>query len=998
MSIDQTTIYSSETVSQPVVSAEYDINILDSGLNEADESTLMDTNTSSAGTSTILELWVSVLELLNTGQLTHTDPQLLALVDALVASGVLPDQADDMNAFLQGFHAWFLSMDATGTYSDLLTVLEAKILVAWAQQQVPSPFDQVIAFDALNMFNQYTSYCQVVMGEEVITLSYFSSVPVAYDASSHSSFGILYHHQWQEPMPSNGVDYSQAHDQLTLSEADQLAIQDFIDSLFEDDPSGLTDEEIIFIVMSALQSDAFEYQVDIGDQWESMAQFLQYRTGDCEEFSHLLYATLSAIYNDLPDRSLNMQMVAGMMGSGLNQFGHSVVEIELNGTVYILDPSGGVIESMDDVLTTEQYQEINAFEQLIRYDLLGTDVLVDESVLQTFSTATSIENTLNAQFQLIFGVGDDVSFDSVISNDDDDAFSIDSYDDLIQKVIALEMQRAIESGQPGIFALSSSDLESEYNFNLSQFNLEFSDEQLSQINDVLNEIRLCNEGNEPVNFSGLDFLTEDDEEALLSQLIQNGILFSYNNLHWLIFGSGSSINSTNIWNQLIEYGFITEMGMIDLNVLSDLEKQDALRQWFFDNAGSVTQADELIALMESRVVVFSSATGEISTDPFENALMSFETLTEELLIGLTAPATPIYANPELNGAYTMVSPYVIGGYDSNSSENSLFIRIDHQQLQQSMSRFFSLQNTISAFMTVAFSMSDMISSLSSKLGNSASTAKSTAKQRQKIIQSFNTYSSGINESLTTLMDLFQHNIETTNQSRYQTAITQLDLEYSDVGSQLSNAFLANEAEIASEGLKAELSQDYYDMLFDNRQSMQQAMIDVPQFGPNILPSQFSHLLMGQEDEYGDLSSTQIWSALFASEVIDIYGNVIDGFDLTTIDLSKASLNAFETASASLNDPSGDYSEILGFLRQQVEAFETNTDTLDLTQLNGWVSNQLQTHQESVNSPFVFSLNQFDTSQYWHNVMNMMEHNDELSANEIDFSASASIVLSSRRRL
>ena len=146
-------------------------------------------------------------------------------------------------------------------------------------------------------------------------------------------------------------------------------------------------------------------------------------------------------------------------------------------------------------------------------------------------------------------------------------------------------------------------------------------------------------------------------------------------------------------------------------------------------------------------------------------------------------------------------------------------------------------------MTIVFSISDMVSSISAKLGEDNSTASSTSKQRQKIIQSFNSYSSGINETVNTLTDIFEKTVEKTNESRYQTGLSQLEYEYSDVLSQLSNEFLSNKSDIQKEELKAKLSQDYYEMLYFNRQSIQQAMLDAPQFGPNLMPSQFSHLFI-----------------------------------------------------------------------------------------------------------------------------------------------------------
>ena len=64
-------------------------------------------------------------------------------------------------------------------------------------------------------------------------------------------------------------------------------------------------------------------------------------------------------------------------------------------------------------------------------------------------------------------------------------------------------------------------------------------------------------------------------------------------------------------------------------------------------------------------------------------------------------------------------------------------------------------------MTIAFSISDMVSSISAKLGEENSTASSSSKQRQKIVQVFNSYSSGINDSISNLTDLFDKSVQKT---------------------------------------------------------------------------------------------------------------------------------------------------------------------------------------------------------------------------------------------
>ena len=510
-----------------------------------------------------------------------------------------------------------------------------------------------------------------------------------------------------------------------------------------------------------------------------------------------------------------------------------------------------------------------------------------------FSTSTNYDD-LNAQFQAIFG--NDVDFESVVSDTDSD-FDIDTYDALIQKVIALEMQRLIESGNAdGISILIQTDLfDLPYDFS-QHITIALTPYQQAYLNDFL----AANVGTPDVLmgehvftiadlessgvFDGIDI--ENDIIKVLKN--QDVIIYESNyDVYWMgetSFGlSAEQVNS--IWDKLQEYGFITDIGMIDIDAMNDEAQWALFKTWFNGQGFSDILLDDLKSLIRDRAYVFSTNVGQTSNDPLENALLQFETISEELLVGLTAPSTPIYANPDINSHYTMVSPFVTGGYEQGASDNSLFIRINHQKLQETMSRFFALQNTISAFMTIVFSISDMVSSISAKLGEDNSTASSTSKQRQKIIQSFNSYSSGINETVNTLTDIFEKTVEKTNESRYQTGLSQLEYEYSDVLSQLSNEFFSNSSDIQKEQLKADLSQDYYEMLYDNRQSIQQAMLDAPQFGPNLMPSQFSHLFLNDNDAFGDVTSMQVWAALFSNGIIDRFGHLSSGVDLNAIDLS-----------------------------------------------------------------------------------------------------------------
>ena len=85
-----------------------------------------------------------------------------------------------------------------------------------------------------------------------------------------------------------------------------------VDDVFSTGAHDATDEAIVMTLLMALQSDAFHYRPDVVDEWQPMASFLATKTGDCEEYSHLLFHALTLMYASLPDRQYPpLQVVAG---------------------------------------------------------------------------------------------------------------------------------------------------------------------------------------------------------------------------------------------------------------------------------------------------------------------------------------------------------------------------------------------------------------------------------------------------------------------------------------------------------------------------------------------------------------------------------------------------------------------------------------------------------------------------------------------------------------
>ena len=152
-------------------------------------------------------------------------------------------------------------------------------------------------------------------------------------------------------------------------------------------------------------------------------------------------------------------------------------------------------------MSFDEFLKNNFFTEFIRYSSSQTILAVDSDDLATFSTSSDYNDTLDEQFQRVFGSNAD--FDSVVSGNDAD-YEIDSYDDLIQKVIALEMQRLIESGTSNtIYAISQNELGAFCVVDYTEpLGLSFDPATRSQINNVILD---CYSNIEPVTAEKFTF-------------------------------------------------------------------------------------------------------------------------------------------------------------------------------------------------------------------------------------------------------------------------------------------------------------------------------------------------------------------------------------------------------------------------------------------------------------------------------------------------------------
>ena len=102
---------------------------------------------------------------------------------------------------------------------------------------------------------------------------------------------------------------------ISLSEDDKREIDEWLQTLFPDGVDAYDDQLISAIYNELRNSDSFSYEYDITENWESMAQFLQTRTGDCEEFTQLFFHAIQAAYEQMPARNQpELSILAGTVG------------------------------------------------------------------------------------------------------------------------------------------------------------------------------------------------------------------------------------------------------------------------------------------------------------------------------------------------------------------------------------------------------------------------------------------------------------------------------------------------------------------------------------------------------------------------------------------------------------------------------------------------------------------------------------------------------------
>ena len=108
-----------EVSDRPIIDASYDVHVLDDVAEQAVSSVDSSPVEDVVSPDSLMAIWSQLNELLSNGQLYKDHPALIALIEQLKQSGVLPTSGGEFNAAsLTTFHQWFKGMPST-QFSDL---------------------------------------------------------------------------------------------------------------------------------------------------------------------------------------------------------------------------------------------------------------------------------------------------------------------------------------------------------------------------------------------------------------------------------------------------------------------------------------------------------------------------------------------------------------------------------------------------------------------------------------------------------------------------------------------------------------------------------------------------------------------------------------------------------------------------------------------------------------------------------------------------------------
>ena len=713
---------------RPVVDAHEVFSVLDESPTDSgphDSVAIRDASDAEASLNALLVAWEAVMaHIADRSAIAQDHPLIHALMDALIAHGLLPASGDISRDDVIQFHDWLVGMPTDALVEDK-ALIEVWVLANWGAANHGGGLDQVTLTGAINTFQQYTVHAHVTVDGQVLTLSCLDPEPVTVDHALHATGQQLFRQVWGDPSPQ---DYRQAHEALTLSDDDQAQLLQWFQSTFPDGLDGLSALAMIEAILQAMVAEDPQYVPDIGDTWATVSEFLASKSGDCEDFSHFLYAALRHAFSALPiEDQPELSVVAGLVGQGAYVLGHSVLEVTIGEEVMVIDLTRAVVGDANPVLRAVDYRRQVQFQEVLRYDATETTVRATDVDLASFSTA-SVGGDADTFVDYVDGVIRESSATSPSY----------LYQTLMTDVIAEETRTLTQ--QQGIFSspddalVGVSDLESfsvvnffsnqDYvDYFLEKYDLDLSD--ICQMNDQL----MMAKGRGRVSRSVFSFLGSN-MDLVLSDLVRFRYIDLDQDPEFFVLMSSGVVERTNgdLFAQLTAMGILTPYGEIDGDQLTNASTLHALRDLFRLSIGAYEyvseQADHLIAYLRNKHYVFSSTGGAYNGDSvFGQTLSQFEALTERLFKGFSGSVVGVERDALSD----------IGQSEFVTSEpGSLFLRTQHQAIQEAMSLFFSLQNKISAFMTVIFSLADMTSSISTKLGEEHSTASSTSRQRQKL--------------------------------------------------------------------------------------------------------------------------------------------------------------------------------------------------------------------------------------------------------------------------
>ena len=130
----------------------------------------------------------------------------------------------------------------------------------------------------------------------------------------------------------------------------------------------------------------YQYISDVRHEWQSLDTIFLKGGGDCEDLAHLeasllIRALADAGFHDVKD---SITFKAGLVGQVMSQFGHTIIELLIDGEAFVIDST-----SRDGLVKKHVYDALYGFHELVAYSMTSS--------VETVSAAMALDTKSEAR-------------------------------------------------------------------------------------------------------------------------------------------------------------------------------------------------------------------------------------------------------------------------------------------------------------------------------------------------------------------------------------------------------------------------------------------------------------------------------------------------------------------------------------------------------------------------------------------------------------------------